>query len=529
MASIFKSRNARKYTILFKGPDGRRHKRTGFESKQASKDLAAKLEKEAREIREGLVDPKKIAHRDAARQPISSHVTAWLNSLAAENATPKHVRLHSTRVRRLLALAGVTSLSDLSVERIQGALAKLRAEGLSLTTLNHYRTAVKVFVAWCAMTDRLRENCLAGKKLASYNAEADPRHQRRTISLEELQRLIDAAHKGPKVLGVSGPARSVLYRLTVATGLRYSEAASITPEWVNLRDQTVTVQARYTKNGKPETFTVPSDLVNDLRPLVDAAAPGMPVFRLQSGRGAKMLRFDLEMANIPYRDGAGFVFDFHSLRCQTATLADRAGVSPRVVQRLMRHSSLELTDRYTRPRAVDIEAAARSIPSLRPTDDRPESLRATGTDPGRGATNSATVVRRDPTRELTQVHASQEHQGSGPNRKAADVYSADELLLGCRIAARPGTTPTFSRGGGSWFWTDRKRTLYTHTQPPNGRIPDCLLLQMDCPYGMATARSWHLGGVNLLMGDGSTRFVKETIDVQLWRAFGTRNGGELVD
>jgi hypothetical protein len=72
-------------------------------------------------------------------------------------------------------------------------------------------------------------------------------------------------------------------------------------------------------------------------------------------------------------DESGLFFDFHSLRCQTATLADAAGVSARVVQRLMRHSSLELTGRYTRPRAVDIEAPAESLPSLTPEGDRPEA------------------------------------------------------------------------------------------------------------------------------------------------------------
>ena len=39
-----------------------------------------------------------------------------------------------------------------------------------------------------------------------------------------------------------------------------------------------------------------------------------------------MLRLDLEAAGIPYRDDSGQVFDFHSLRCQSATLADQAGV-----------------------------------------------------------------------------------------------------------------------------------------------------------------------------------------------------------
>ena len=81
-----------------------------------------------------------------------------------------------------------------------------------------------------------------------------------------------------------------------------------------------------------------------------------------------MLRVDLLAAGIDYRDESGLVFDFHSLRCELATLADAAGVSPRVVQRMMRHSTLELTGRYTRPRAVDIEAAAGMLPSLKPVD-----------------------------------------------------------------------------------------------------------------------------------------------------------------
>ena len=84
-----------------------------------------------------------------------------------------------------------------------------------------------------------------------------------------------------------------------------------------------------------------------------------------------MLRGDLERAGIAYRDETGRVFDFHALRCQCATLADQAGVSPRVVQRLMRHSSLDMTNRYTRPRMHDLEGAAASLPSLRPEPSAP--------------------------------------------------------------------------------------------------------------------------------------------------------------
>jgi prepilin-type processing-associated H-X9-DG protein len=40
--------------------------------------------------------------------------------------------------------------------------------------------------------------------------------------------------------------------------------------------------------------------------------------------------------------------------------------------------------------------------------------------------------------------------------------------------------------------------------------------------------SLHPGGVNVLMGDASGRFIKSSIDVQTWRNLGTRNGGEVI-
>jgi integrase len=165
---------------------------------------------------------------------------------------------------------------------------------------------------------------------------------------------------------MSGPMRALRYRLAVATGLLFSEIASILPESFDWRAPSVTIRAAYTKNGDPATLPLPRDPAHDLTAFVATLAHGTLVFPLpRRGRGAEMLRIDLATAGVPYRDAAGLVFDFHSLRCETATLADAAGVSPRVVQKMMRHSTLELTGRYTRPRAVDIEAAASMLPSLK--------------------------------------------------------------------------------------------------------------------------------------------------------------------
>jgi prepilin-type N-terminal cleavage/methylation domain-containing protein/prepilin-type processing-associated H-X9-DG protein len=43
------------------------------------------------------------------------------------------------------------------------------------------------------------------------------------------------------------------------------------------------------------------------------------------------------------------------------------------------------------------------------------------------------------------------------------------------------------------------------------------------------ARSYHTGGVNAIMGDGSVRFVQNSIDLQTYRAMGTRSDGQAIN
>jgi prepilin-type processing-associated H-X9-DG protein len=47
-------------------------------------------------------------------------------------------------------------------------------------------------------------------------------------------------------------------------------------------------------------------------------------------------------------------------------------------------------------------------------------------------------------------------------------------------------------------------------------------------FAAINARSYHPAGVNALMGDGSVRFIKSTIDGMMWRAIGTVAGAEVV-
>ncbi|MFI4873734.1 MAG: DUF1559 domain-containing protein [Blastopirellula sp. JB062] len=85
--------------------------------------------------------------------------------------------------------------------------------------------------------------------------------------------------------------------------------------------------------------------------------------------------------------------------------------------------------------------------------------------------------------------------------------------------------------------------LFSTRERPNSTVGD--FIQLGCqqgtgqwlrltpcsPVGGGTqtqiaARSLHPGGASVALGDASVRFIAETIDISVWRATGTLNGGE---
>ena len=67
--------------------------------------------------------------------------------------------------------------------------------------------------------------------------------------------------------------------------------------------------------------------------------------------------------------------------------------------------------------------------------------------------------------------------------------------------------------------------LFNAYYAPNDARPDCI---RHSNPGFKAARSRHTGGVNVTMGDGSVRFVSDSIALPTWRALGSRDGGEVV-
>lgn len=78
-------------------------------------------------------------------------------------------------------------------------------------------------------------------------------------------------------------------------------------------------------------------------------------------------------------------------------------------------------------------------------------------------------------------------------------------------------------------------TAYFNTiVPPNSTLYPWSACRFNCgscglEYGQyENASSLHPGGVNVLMADGSVRFVKDAIGISLWWSLGTKAGGEVV-
>lgn len=114
--------------------------------------------------------------------------------------------------------------------------------------------------------------------------------------------------------------------------------------------------------------------------------------------------------------------------------------------------------------------------------------------------------------------------------KVLDVYNECKAL---DPNSKRGASNQVSRSGRNWTWGNYIPTRYNHVMPPNtwscsmgsgGRLD----AKVNDAGGATTATSWHGGGVNLVMADGSTHYIAEGIAVEVWWAIGSRDGGETL-
>jgi prepilin-type N-terminal cleavage/methylation domain-containing protein/prepilin-type processing-associated H-X9-DG protein len=102
--------------------------------------------------------------------------------------------------------------------------------------------------------------------------------------------------------------------------------------------------------------------------------------------------------------------------------------------------------------------------------------------------------------------------------------TADQAYSICQTVNVQDLSLQCFSAGGEWLGDDNTGTAYTHVVPPN--TTNCCWLA-NLTFAV-TASSYHTNGVNLLLCDGSVRFVPNSISLATWRALGTRQGGEVL-
>jgi integrase len=377
---------AKKWYAQYVDQDGRRKRTPLCSDKTAARQMLATLEREVQLGKAGLVDS--FSHHRKA--PIATHVAAYEIHLRDKGVTAKGLYEERRKLRAVIEGCGFKSLADLRPEAVEIFLATLAEQGAGSSTRNHYLGTIKAFARWCFETKRMGENVLG----SIARSRGEIRRRRRALTEDELVRLIRAARarplqevltirsgkrRGERVADTRRPEtrarverlgweRSLIYKTLVFTGLRRGELDALQACHLKLDGPRphLALPGAMTKNGEIANLPLRQDLAEDLRRWLEATGKSGTDQVLKVNRNFyKVLRLDLKMAGIPYKDQQGRTIDVHALRHTTATCMSMAKVTPRVAQRHMRHSDIRHTlQTYTDVNMLDEAEALAALPNL---------------------------------------------------------------------------------------------------------------------------------------------------------------------
>ncbi len=283
--------SSRKWYVEYRTAEDTVCRVAGHSDKKATEQLAARLDREVAQKREGIID-RYAEHR---KKPLSRHLDDYEEHLRNTDCSKRHIETVVPRVRKVLAGCRMVYWSDVSPSAVQAFVALLRNEGLSIQTCNFYLKAASAFCRWLVRDGRFPENPIA--HVQGGNVQTDRRHDRRSLDVDELVLLLEHTRTAPTRHGISGSERAMVYELAVESGLRAGEIRSLTQASFDLESSppTITIEAAYSKHRREDVQPMRPEFAQSLSSFLADREDGESVFSLPE-KTAKMRRDDLAAA-----------------------------------------------------------------------------------------------------------------------------------------------------------------------------------------------------------------------------------------
>ena len=313
---------------------------------------------------------------------IEDTASDWLDHMRVERGASAHTvsnyRRDIRRYARDLGARGITDIAGVRAADIETHLASLASGGLTgapaaPASVARASAAIRGLHAYA-----LRQGRVGADAAAEVRAPKQGSHLPKALSVDQVSRLLDAAHSAP---GAAGLRDAALLELLYATGARVSEAVGLAVDDIDLDDGAPVV--RLFGKGRKERLVPLGSYAKDAlgaylvrgRPELAARGRGSHAVFLNT-RGAAMSRQSAWEAIRRAASAAGLEAGVspHTLRHSFATHLLEGGASVRDVQELLGHASVQTTQIYTK---VTVAALREVYWTAHP--------RARGRAPGEGA------------------------------------------------------------------------------------------------------------------------------------------------
>ena len=378
----------------------------------------------------------------------------WRSTAAGRAET--HIADTTRYIRLICDAEGFNHSGDITADGVNHYANELKGKGRSARTQQAYLAAIKAFTRWLTDGHKLPRDPLSSVRKP--NPKTDRRLERRMLLPDEWQWLRPATlDEGVERYGMLPGERVLLYAVAIETGLRAAELRSLRRGRLYLDGSQpyVTCKAGSTKNrGLAKQYIRPA-LAAELLQHVSNKAPRAPVFAMPPKEdAASMLRGDLADARRVWVQAAvdsqdrlgreqsdfliaanhdGEILDFHSLRHTTGAWLAMVGEHPKVIQTIMRHSTVSLTmDTYGHLFPGSEAAAVAKLDDL--CDGERQTTRATGT-------HDAAVL---------SIADAQRPKSAGKAQHWAQHTGRETMPSGCDpVRTNPGQSPGQAHKKGS--------------------------------------------------------------------------------